>query len=308
MASAGCLCRNRSRGSSSGAARHWERVRRDAPGGPRVRRMRSRLTARRFFPIVTCCVPSRADHHPEDFVHQHLRRNVLALGGDFALYMVGLAFASQSTILPAFAASLGAPNIVIGAIPAATTLGWLLPRSSWRATRRRSTRSFRSCCATPSGSGRPYLVLALSAFLLAERAPTLALGVLLLVLLGMTGVSGALLPGVDGGRRTRDPPHAPGTILRGVEHHRLPRRSCGELRDASILAAVRAPASYGVCFLRRPVCMALSYVVLAVHAGATGLRAAGRQRAAPRLSRRASPRSFAATGTWRGSSPREPSR
>ena len=60
-------------------------------------------------------------------VQENLRRNVLALGGDFALYMVGLAFASQATILPAFAEALGAPNIVIGAIPAATTLGWLLP-------------------------------------------------------------------------------------------------------------------------------------------------------------------------------------
>lgn len=51
----------------------------------------------------------------------------MALGGDFSLYVVGLAFASQSTILPAFAEHLGAPNIVIGAIPAVTTLGWLLP-------------------------------------------------------------------------------------------------------------------------------------------------------------------------------------
>ena len=68
---------------------------------------------------------SERDH--EAFVRRHLRRNVLALGGDFAFYTVGLAFASTSTILPAFAASLGAPNLVIGAIPAVGTLGWLLP-------------------------------------------------------------------------------------------------------------------------------------------------------------------------------------
>src|SRR2546427_12412254 len=41
--------------------------------------------------------------------------------------MVALAFASPSTILPAFAAWLGAPNVVIGAIPAVMTIGWFLP-------------------------------------------------------------------------------------------------------------------------------------------------------------------------------------
>jgi hypothetical protein len=35
-----------------------------------------------------------------------------------AFFLVGLSFASQSTILPAFAAHLGASNLVIGAIPA----------------------------------------------------------------------------------------------------------------------------------------------------------------------------------------------
>jgi hypothetical protein len=56
-----------------------------------------------------------------------LRFNVLMLGTDYGLFMVGLTFASQSTILPAFAASLGAPNVLIGAIPAVMTLGWFLP-------------------------------------------------------------------------------------------------------------------------------------------------------------------------------------
>src|SRR6267142_2750882 len=50
-----------------------------------------------------------------------------ALGADYGLFVVGLAFASQSTILPAFAAYLGAPNVVIGAIPAVMTLGVLMP-------------------------------------------------------------------------------------------------------------------------------------------------------------------------------------
>ena len=35
---------------------------------------------------------------------RNVRHNAVALGADFALFLVGLAFASQSTILPAFAA------------------------------------------------------------------------------------------------------------------------------------------------------------------------------------------------------------
>jgi len=62
-----------------------------------------------------------------DFAQRHLRRNVLALGADFALFMTGLAMASQTTIVPAFAVHLGASNLVVGAIPAIMTLGWFLP-------------------------------------------------------------------------------------------------------------------------------------------------------------------------------------
>ncbi len=64
---------------------------------------------------------------PDAFARRHLRHNVLALGADYALFLVGLSFASQSTILPAFAEHLRAPNVVIGAIPAVMTVGWFLP-------------------------------------------------------------------------------------------------------------------------------------------------------------------------------------
>lgn len=56
-----------------------------------------------------------------------LRHNIVTLGADLALFLVGLSFASHSTILPAFVAHLGAPNIIIGAIPAVMTVGWSLP-------------------------------------------------------------------------------------------------------------------------------------------------------------------------------------
>src|SRR5262245_28422063 len=71
--------------------------------------------------------PSATETARDEFVRRHLRRNVATLGTDYVLYVIGLAFMSQSTMLPAFAEYLGAPNVVIGAIPAVATLGWLLP-------------------------------------------------------------------------------------------------------------------------------------------------------------------------------------
>jgi len=204
--------------------------------------------------------PHRSHH--EDFVQQHLRRNVLALGGDFAFYMIGLAFASQATILPAFAASLGAPNVVIGAIPAVTTLGWLLPSLFVAGHTETLGRKLPFVLRYTVWERAPYLGLALTAFFVAERAPTLALGLVLVILLAMTGVSGALLPAwmdIVG--------HAIPVMVRGRFFAVSSIVSslgglAASFATASILAAVRAPASYGLCFLAASLCMALSYVVL----------------------------------------------
>ncbi len=38
-----------------------------------------------------------------------------------------MAFATPATLIPAFAERLGAPNLLIGAIPALMTAGWMLP-------------------------------------------------------------------------------------------------------------------------------------------------------------------------------------
>lgn len=53
--------------------------------------------------------PADGDVSARRYVHH----NVVALGIDFGLFGVGLSFASQSTILPAFVAHLGASNLII---------------------------------------------------------------------------------------------------------------------------------------------------------------------------------------------------
>src|SRR5438876_787514 len=108
--------------------------------------------------------------------------------------MVGLSFASQATILPAFAAYLDAPNVAIGAIPAVMTLGWFLPSLFAAGHTEALRRKLPFVLRHTVWERVPFLVLALAAFVAAERAPGLALGVLLAMLFLVTGVGGVLMP------------------------------------------------------------------------------------------------------------------
>ena len=194
----------------------------------------------------------------------NLRHNLAALGADYALFVVGLAFASQSTILPAFAAYLGAPNVVIGAIPAVMTLGWFMPSLFAAGHTETLARKLPFVLRYTIWERAPFVALALAAFFLAERAPALTLGVMLLVLLVVTGVGGVLMPAwMDMIGRV-----IPTTLRGRFFGFANLAASVGGLAasvvTASILATVPAPASYGLCFVGASVCLALSFVALAV--------------------------------------------
>jgi MFS family permease len=177
---------------------------------------------------------------------------------------VGLAFASQSTILPAFAEYLGAPNVVIGAIPAVMTLGWFLPSLVAAGHTETLERKLPFLVRYTIWERVPFIVLALAAFFLADRAPALTLGLMLLMLLVVTGVGGALMPAwMDLIGRV-----VPVTLRgRFFGFANLGASACGlaaSIVTASILAAIPAPASYGLCFVCTSVCLALSFVALVV--------------------------------------------
>ena len=192
----------------------------------------------------------------------NLRHNLAALGADYALFVVGLAFASQSTILPAFAEYLGAPNVVIGAIPAVMTLGWFMPSLFAAGHTETLERKLAFVVRHTVWERVPFVGLALAAFFLADRAPALTLGVMLLVLLVVTGVGGVLMPAwMDVIGRVIP------TTLRGrfFGFANLAASAGGlaaSVVTASILAAVPAPSSYGLCFVGTSVCLGLSFVAL----------------------------------------------
>src|SRR5262245_4609152 len=193
-----------------------------------------------------------------------VRWNAIALGADFALFIAGLAFASQSTILPAFAEHLGAPNLVIGAIPAVMTLGWYLPSLFAAGHTESLPKKLPFVLRLTVWERAPFLVLALVAFFLARPAPAASLAILLAMLLITTGVGGVLMPAwMDVVGR------AIPTTLRGrfFGMSNVVGSAGGLLGSAGtgyFLAHVAAPASFGVCFLSATVCMAVSYVALAL--------------------------------------------
>jgi MFS family permease len=194
----------------------------------------------------------------------HVRYNVLVLGLDYGLFMVALTFASQSTILPAFAVWLGAPNVLIGAISAVMTLGWFLPSLFAAGHTETLTRKLPFLMKWTVWERVPFLVMALLAFFTAARWPGLTLWLMLAMLLVMTGVGGLLMPAwMDLIGRAMP------TTIRG-RFFALSNFIAGLVAFAAsflvagVLARVPAPASYGVCFLGATICVALSYIALAL--------------------------------------------
>jgi MFS family permease len=208
--------------------------------------------------------PPEAPGAPEAFAETHLRHNAVALGLDYGLFLVGLSFASQSTILPAFAAHLGASSTVIGAIPAVMTLGWFLPSLFAAGHTEALPRKMPFVLRWTIWERVPFLVLALAAFFLADRAPTLTLIVLLAMLAVITGTGGVLMPAwmdvigrtIPTGLRGRF--FAAGSLFGNLGG------LAGSAVVTWVLATVAPPAGYGVCFLASALCMAVSFVALAL--------------------------------------------
>src|SRR5438270_494735 len=108
--------------------------------------------------------------------------------------MIALAFASPATVLPAFAAWLGAPTRVVRPSPAVLTVGWFLPCLFAAPYTEGLARKLPFLVRWTLWERVPFLVLAAAAYWMAEWAPGATLAVLLAMLLMVTGVGGLLMP------------------------------------------------------------------------------------------------------------------
>lgn len=236
----------------------------NGPKGGIAMRSRRRDGRRRGTVIVAVRSGSEPRDDPERFARAHLRHNVAALGADFGLFLVGLSFVSSSTILPAFAVYLGAPNVVIGAIPAVMTLGWFLPSLFAAGHTAALPRRLPFVVRWTIWERVPFLVLAVVAFVLTERAPALALAVLLASLLVMAGVGGLLMPAWMDVIGRAIPTALRGRFFAITTAVASAAGLGGGFVTAWILGAVRAPASYGICFLIASLFMVFSFAALVV--------------------------------------------
>jgi MFS family permease len=185
----------------------------------------------------------------------HLRHNVVALGADYGLFLVAMSFASPATILPAFAAFLGAPNVVIGAIPAVMTLGWFLPPLFAAAHTESLERKLPFVLRYTIWERLPFAVLAAAAMWLAPAWPALTLALLLGTLVIVTGVGGALTPAWMDIVGRAVPVTMRGRFFALTAVTAAAGGLAGTALTTEILARVPAPTSYALCFLCATICM-----------------------------------------------------
>lgn len=194
----------------------------------------------------------------------HLRRNLVALGADYGLFLVAMSFASPSTVLPAFAASLGAPNVVIGAIPAVMTLGWFLPPLFVAAHTEALARKLPFVLRYTIWERVPFAVLAAAALWLAPSWPGLTLALLLVMLVVVTGVGGALTPAWMDIVGRAVPVRMRGRFFAMTAVGAAVAGLAASALMTEIFARVPAPTSYALVFLCATACMLGSLAGLAL--------------------------------------------
>ena len=194
----------------------------------------------------------------------HLRWNIWALGADYGLFMIGLTFMSSATVLPAFATSLGASTVLIGAIPAVMTVGWFLPPLFTAAHTERLPRKLPFVMRWTGWERVPFLVLALIAFFLADRAPALSMWLVLAMLLVMTAVGGLLMPAWTDLVARALPTRMRGRFFGLASLAGTAGGLAGSALTAWVLGTLPSSTAYGVCFLAATFFVGLSWIALGI--------------------------------------------
>src|SRR5207249_3481360 len=107
---------------------------------------------------------------------------------------LALSLVSPSTVLPAFAERLGASNLVIGMIPAISTVGFLLPGIFVAHLTERLALKLPFYMKLTLGERLPNFLIALVALGFAASAPGVALVLFLILMTGQSVMSGVIVP------------------------------------------------------------------------------------------------------------------
>ena len=197
------------------------------------------------------------------YVLEHRRHNFTVMALDFACYSVAMTFASTATILPAFVERLGAPNVIIGAMPAIATVGYSLPSLLVANYIERLPRKLPYIIKVGALERLAMLAFAGVALLLAATRPTLALVASLLAFAAMTLLGGAILPAWMDMFGKVMPLHYRGRQLATSSALGAVVGIGGALLSGRYLARYPFPTSYGLCFITGFAAFVLSFVFLA---------------------------------------------
>ncbi|MCL5025201.1 MAG: MFS transporter [Chloroflexi bacterium] len=194
----------------------------------------------------------------------HLRRNFTVLAADYGLFSLGLTFASVSTILPAFAEHLGAPNIVIGAIPAVVTLGQALPSLFAANYTERLPRKLHFILAYTVWERLPLLALAVVVYFLSLDRPGLVLAALLVLMAAVAGMGGFLAPAWMDLIGKVIPTDLRGRLFASGSTIGTGLGLGGAVLAGYFLETFPFPLNYSLCLATGFACLVLSFVCLAL--------------------------------------------
>ena len=121
-----------------------------------------------------------------------MRRNFVALALDYGFFGLGMSFASTTTILPVLADRLGAPNLIIGALPSIVMLGRSVPALFSARLIEAMPRKLPFVLTYTAWERLPWLLLAFAVYGWSTTDPTLVLA-LLVGTLGIVALTGGVL-------------------------------------------------------------------------------------------------------------------
>ncbi|MHB0874894.1 MAG: MFS transporter [Anaerolineae bacterium] len=197
------------------------------------------------------------------FVLKHRRHNFTVMALDYAAYSLAMTFASTATILPAFVERLGAPNVVIGAMPALITVGYAAPSLLVANYIERLPRKLPYILKMGALERLSMLAFAGVALLLAGTRPTLALVASLVAFAAMALFGGAILPAWMDMFGKVMPVHYRGRQLATSSALGAAVGIGGALLSGVYLSALPFPANYGASFLSGFAAFVVSFFFLA---------------------------------------------
>lgn len=199
----------------------------------------------------------------EKEVRQNLKYNVFANLGDGAFFGAALGFASFSTILPLFVASLTNSTTLIGLVPAIHSAGWLLPQL-FTASHVSRLRRYKSTVLKYTIHERvPFFGFALVALLIPKIGTQLALS-LTVALLIWQGLGGGFTANPWTSMISKIiPSDSRGTFFgmqAGIANLFI---SAGAVGAGYLLDYLASPSDFAACFFISGIFFAVSWFALA---------------------------------------------